>query len=86
MLAANLSQKLDDNLGILGFLEEDLAKEAKRASKLVRNKWKWLVYNENVSNFVCFFNYRPVFIANFEVQALVAVSVAVENHFICLVQ
>lgn len=35
MLSSNLSQKLHENDGIIGFLEEDLLKEVKRASRLV---------------------------------------------------
>lgn len=43
MLRANLEQKLDEYEGVAGFLEEDLTKEAKRASKLV-SAWIEIIF------------------------------------------
>lgn len=84
MLGANLSQKLDENDGVLGFLEDDLTKEAKRASRLVSE----VMFDLKIAlkNCFFFFNNRLVFIVNFVVQASVAVSVAVANIFTYIVQ
>lgn len=55
MLASNLTQKFDENEGIMGFLEDDLTKESKRASRLV-SEVRFPSINKTLNIFIFFFS------------------------------
>lgn len=77
-----MEQKLNENEGILGFHKDDVAKEVKRASRLVIVHTFSLFLSILLSVHFGILFYRHVFTVNIAVLTLVAVIKDAESHFI----